>query len=319
MAGVFRKTIQYGVFAAICSGVLACTPMANYNPTNLADATAAKLSVVDKAPQSNLQPLPPRPTRGQGAAAGALEGAGAVFGATDPYAILLLPVFVPLGAIIGAAAVPNDEEWAEIEAYWARAKSGSDKMVGWVAKIKAARLVEAGFASAVDAGQAGNVTCAQVASRSKRCNLGQGDVVLKVELLHSVTPIKTTEGGGFSGKKKRTVENFIYSVSSKTLIQEISTGKVGCYVTSYSTTMEYPELSKPNAEKVLADRIRRQGPVIGRLLAYDLFTYLTSDQKERGNMIKARKAQAPEDWSVGFVFHGGTTCEDMLATAQKAG
>lgn len=287
--------------------------MANYTGENLAAARSASLQVSDTTPISNQRPLPKRPTHGEGAAGGALAGAGAVFEMGDPYAILLLPVFIPIGAVFGAASVPNDEKWAGIVADWKRAKAGSDKMVGWIGKNRMSRLVEAGFAEAVNAGQGGNVTCGQVASRSKRCNLAEGDVVLKVELLHSVLPFKGTRGGFLTGEKKRTVEEYLYTISAKTLIQEVGTGKLGCYVTSYSTSMAQNELVQPDAERRLADLIRRQAPVIGQLLAYDLFTYLTAEQNARGKMINTRKSATAEGWRVGFIMHGGNSCETLVA------
>lgn len=129
-----------------------------------------------------------RPNAGDNAARGAGEAVGGLM-SEDPMAILLAPIFLPVGAVIGAAMTPGDDRWNAIASRSAGRAQTAQAFLAAVNGPEAARA----FGSALDrnlAAEGARVgVCVRGAPGSVPCREGASVARLRAEIGFSLLPV----------------------------------------------------------------------------------------------------------------------------------
>ena len=170
----------------------ACTPKNVENRKQFAASDAVVVSARGARAIMVFPELPPRQTRGQGAAEGALGAAGETVGMAimdDPFAIILLPIMIPVGAVWGAATAPDDKDWARIEARYKRLKDTQTRIARRLAGNNTAADVQRHLADAIGVTPSFQGKCVAVAGRKSGCTAGS---VTRIDVL--TRPKITGEG-----------------------------------------------------------------------------------------------------------------------------
>jgi hypothetical protein len=297
------KALGLIAFAVLVTG---CGEFNKYNAKHLQPATSLTVQVVGTPPKAKLENLKDRPTVAQGAGAGAVSGAGEAIGEaffTDPGMILLVPIMIPVGAVIGAASVPNDEEWKEIVAYYERSTRISKLLQGIAARSVTAAQLEREFVREVPKHWQGCVTSA---SRKGKCRAGANPARLQVKLEHEIRPFKYQQGA-FWSSDKRIVESYIYSSNLTVKTHTTGDGVSECYRIGFRKSYEADEFDTlPEQKAVMAD-LASHNRVIASFVSTELYSLMIDEDKAAERTYKAIKARLPEGWGGGLFFPGCPT------------
>lgn len=188
MADRSMRSIAISVVVAVM--ISGCSDISDQQSNMLSKSGAVLLDVRSTKTAFRFPKLPARPTAGQGAASGALEGAGATVGEalmTDPAAIILLPIMIPLGAAIGAATVPDDQEWNNITAKYQRVKEIQIRVYSDRRRRNTSNEIEAGILSAF---KEKSGSCIVPSRRAAKCRGAEPVSTVSV----SIQPIVDAEG-----------------------------------------------------------------------------------------------------------------------------
>jgi hypothetical protein len=142
-------------FLSIVAAILltsACSDISDEESKALSNSGAVVVNVTSEQIAFRFPELPARQTVGQGAAEGAAQATFETVLETigNPFSIILLPIMLPAGAVIGAASVPDDEEWAEISTKYQRLKEAQIGIYSDRQRRNTAREIETGILSAFE-------------------------------------------------------------------------------------------------------------------------------------------------------------------------
>ena len=134
-------------------------------------SNSIQLSLVTSDIEWRFPALPNRPSAGQTAVQGAGEATGAVVNEmlNDPAAIILLPIFLPIGLVVGAASAPSDEEWANIKKRYARLEAGQKEIYTTLRKRNFQREFEASLLKHFSVEAEASSKCVSLARQKNRC------------------------------------------------------------------------------------------------------------------------------------------------------
>ena len=229
-----------------------CTVISDDQSKKLANSGKVLVDVRGTKVAYRFPALPPRPTVAQGATAGALEGAGETVGQAlmfDPYAIILLPIMIPVGAVIGAAQVPDDEEWREIARRYQRMKEAQTSVFRDRRQKNTTLEIEAGVIAAFREKSNG---CIAPSRRATECRNAQPTSIISVNL----QPVIDGEG---------------YTLRTAVAVATPGASEVTCIRRDYKRfyTRQVAEAGM-TAERIIGD-IDEMHRAFGRLLAFELY------------------------------------------------
>lgn len=130
-----------------------------------------------------------RPTAGDTAARGAGAAAGATLDAalqSDGTAILLLPLAIPIGALIGAAGAPTDADWARTRAEAAAVNRRMLDLAAAASSVEPAEALERALAREIRRSSPGPSACVQSRAAGTRCPDAEQGVRIRVRLAQKV-------------------------------------------------------------------------------------------------------------------------------------
>jgi len=239
------------------AAVLAVLAMAASSCAYISDQTSEALSssgtvLVDiRSAKVDFQfPQPPkRPSAGQGAAAGTMEAVGATFeqALMDPFAIIMLPLALPVGAAIGAATVPDDAEWNDITSRYQRTKEASVRIYSDRRGRDTASEIETGIISAF---RETSGSCIVAFRNAAKCRAGQPTSVVSV----AVQPVINFDG---------------YTLRTAIALSTPDTSKVACIQKDYELRYEVIAVDAGTPETL--GQIKAMHKAFGRLLAFELY------------------------------------------------
>ena len=236
------------VAAATISG---CSDISDQQSKMLSKSGAVLVDVKSTKTAFHFPELPARPTVGQGAAYGAAEGALYTAGEAifNPFAILLLPIMIPAGAAIGAASVPNDEEWKAVTTEYQRLKEVQTRVFSDRKRRKTSSEIEAGILSAF---KEKSDSCIAPSRRAAKCRGAQQVSTISVV----IRPIIDGEG---------------YTLQTAVEVNAPGMSKPTCIKKDYKRLYsKEAAVGRVGPERVLSE-IEEMHSAFGKLLAFELY------------------------------------------------
>lgn len=283
-----RSLVAAGGFAALLA---ACDVQTDIDPP-LTGESAAAVTVSAKDSKAKIaQELGERVTPGKGAAQGALAGAGATLQVVDPYAILLLPILVPVGAAVGAASAPSDEEWAEMVADHKRQAANAAHVIPIVDSVEKGDRLERLIAEQFSAVPALAQTCVRTRAQGRNCPVTAASPRLTMQMSHGIIVLKFTEGGLLSGKPKKTIEKYVIRSSLDVRLDMPAPQEDRCLTFDFGALAPLDEASGQfNRQAVEADLIEGLQKV-AVLLVLSVFEAPGLDNDARAALARERQEE----------------------------